>query len=43
MPNPTAEAFKAKGNGFFKTGKYALAIAEYKKATEADSSVPAYW
>lgn len=43
MPNPQAEAIKAKGNGFFKTGKYAEAIEEYKKATVIDPTVPAYW
>jgi len=43
MPNPQAEAKKAEGNSFFKTGKYAEAIAKYKEATAIDDKVPAYW
>lgn len=43
MPNPRAEAIKAEGNGFFKSGKYAEAIAKYKEATDIDPNVPAYW
>jgi stress-induced-phosphoprotein 1 len=43
MPNPQAEAIKAKGNEFFKTGKYAEAIAKYKEATAIDPNVPSYW
>lgn len=43
MPNPQAEAIKAEGNQFFKTGKYAQAIGKYKEATAIDGKVPAYW
>eukprot|EP00519_Triparma_laevis_P015834 CAMPEP_0182495058 /NCGR_PEP_ID=MMETSP1321-20130603/3880_1 /TAXON_ID=91990 /ORGANISM="Bolidomonas sp., Strain RCC1657" /LENGTH=319 /DNA_ID=CAMNT_0024698321 /DNA_START=15 /DNA_END=974 /DNA_ORIENTATION=- len=43
MPNAAAEGFKAEGNGFFKSGKYAEAIEKYKLATNADPNVPAYW
>mmetsp|Transcript_13943 Transcript_13943/g.26103 ORF Transcript_13943/g.26103 Transcript_13943/m.26103 type:complete len:326 (+) Transcript_13943:135-1112(+) len=43
MPNPQAEAIKAKGNEFFKGGKYEEAIAKYKEATAIDASVPSYW
>jgi stress-induced-phosphoprotein 1 len=43
MPNPAAEAIKAEGNNFFKSGKYAEAIAKYKDATKLDDGVPSYW
>jgi len=43
MPNPQAEAIKAEGNAFFKSGKYADAIAKYKQATKIDDTVPSYW
>ncbi|KAL3907599.1 MAG: hypothetical protein SGARI_003460 [Bacillariaceae sp.] len=43
MPNPQAEAIKAKGNEFFKAGKYEEAIAKYKEATDIDPNVPSYW
>jgi len=43
MPNQRAEAIKAEGNGFFKNGKYAEAIAKYKEATQLDDTVPSYW
>mmetsp|Transcript_6906 Transcript_6906/g.17319 ORF Transcript_6906/g.17319 Transcript_6906/m.17319 type:complete len:326 (+) Transcript_6906:198-1175(+) len=43
MPNPRAEAIKAEGNSFFKSGKYALAIDKYKEATAIDDKVPSYW
>mmetsp|Transcript_5378 Transcript_5378/g.11327 ORF Transcript_5378/g.11327 Transcript_5378/m.11327 type:complete len:326 (+) Transcript_5378:163-1140(+) len=43
MPNPQAEAIKAEGNAFFKTGKYAQAINKYKEATKIDDKVPSYW
>lgn len=43
MPNPRAEAIKAEGNAFFKSGKYADAIAKYKDATAIDDKVPSYW
>jgi len=43
MPNPRAEAIKAEGNAFFKSGKYAEAIGKYKEATKVDDTVPSYW
>jgi len=44
MPgHPKAEAFKAEGNKFFKSGDYKSAIAKYKEATDVDPNVPAYW
>jgi len=43
MPNRQAEAIKAEGNAFFKSGKYAEAIAKYKDATQIDDKVPSYW
>ncbi|KAL3902096.1 MAG: hypothetical protein SGARI_005969, partial [Bacillariaceae sp.] len=43
MPNPQAEAIKAKGNEFFKAGSFAEAIAKYKEATAIDANVPSYW
>ena len=43
MPNPRAEAIKAEGNAFFKSGKYAEAIGKYKEATAVDDKVPSYW
>jgi tetratricopeptide (TPR) repeat protein len=43
MPNAQAEAFKAKGNEFFKGGKYKEAIEKYKEATAIDSDQPSYW
>ncbi|GMH51385.1 hypothetical protein TL16_g01001 [Triparma laevis f. inornata] len=42
-PPPSAEAFKAEGNGFFKAGKYVEAIEKYKLATSVDPNVPTYW
>ena len=42
MPNAQAEALKAEGNTFFKSGKYADAIAKYDAAYALDNSVPAY-
>jgi stress-induced-phosphoprotein 1 len=42
-PNKQAEALKDQGNQFFKTGKYAEAIAKYREATQVDPSQPAYW
>jgi len=43
MPHPRAEKIKGEGNVFFKSGKYAEAIAKYKDATEIDDTVPSYW
>jgi len=44
MPgHPRAEAFKADGNKYFKSGDYRLAIGKYKEATSIDPNVPAYW
>ena len=43
MPNAQAEAIKAEGNTFFKSGQYQAAIDKYKAATAIDASVPAYW
>lgn len=44
MPgHPKAEAFKAEGNKFFKSGDYKAAIAKYNEATDVDPNVPAYW
>jgi stress-induced-phosphoprotein 1 len=43
MPNSRAEAIKAEGNTFFKSGKYAQAIEKYKEATQIDDKVPSYW
>lgn len=44
MPgHPRAEAYKAEGNKFFKSGDYKSAIAKYKEATSIDDKVPAYW
>ena len=44
MPgNSRAEALKAEGNKFFKSGDYTSAIAKYNAATEIDPNVPAYW
>jgi stress-induced-phosphoprotein 1 len=43
MTNPRAEAIKAEGNAFFKSGKYAEAIAKYQEATAIDDKVPSYW
>jgi len=36
--NPTALAFKAKGNEFFKGKQYAEAIEQYGKAIESDAN-----
>lgn len=43
MPHPQAEALKAQGNQFFKTGQFEPAIQKYRQATDIDSNVPAYW
>jgi len=43
MPHPKAEKIKAEGNVFFKSGKYAQAIAKYQAATDIDPNVPSYW
>lgn len=44
MPgHPRAEAFKAEGNKYFKSGDYKSAISKYKEATAVDPNVPAYW
>jgi len=43
MPHPQAEAFKAQGNQFFKSGQYEPAIEKYKQATAIEPDVPAYW
>jgi len=43
MPNPAAEALKASGNQFFKSGQYQNAITKYEEASKIDPSVPAYW
>jgi stress-induced-phosphoprotein 1 len=43
MPNPQAEAIKAKGNNFFKAGKYEDAIAKYQEATAIDPNEASYW
>jgi len=43
MPNSRAEAIKAEGNAFFKSGKYAQAIEKYIEATNIDDKVPSYW
>lgn len=42
MPNAQAEALKAEGNAFFKSGQYAAAIEKYGAASTADPTVPAY-
>lgn len=41
MPNAKAEAFKAEGNAFFKSGQYAAAITKYNLASEADPTAHA--
>ena len=44
MPgNSRAEALKAEGNKFFKSGDYSAAIQKYTAATDIDPNVPAYW
>ncbi|CAN0475169.1 unnamed protein product, partial [Ectocarpus sp. 12 AP-2014] len=43
MPNATAEAHKAAGNGFFKNGDYRNAIAKYSDAISADPNNHTYW
>lgn len=43
MPNAQAEALKAQGNQFFKSGQYEPAIAKYKQATQIEPNIPAYW
>jgi len=43
MTNRQAEAIKAEGNGFFKSGAYAEAIVKYLEATAIDPNVPSYW
>jgi stress-induced-phosphoprotein 1 len=43
MPHAGAEAFKTKGNTFFKAGQYKEAIEQYQQAVKLDDSVPAYW
>lgn len=42
MPNQQAEATKAQGNSFFKSGNYAAAIEKYDEASAIDPTVPAY-
>lgn len=42
MPNAQAEALKAEGNAFFKSGQYANAITKYDAASAADPTVPAF-
>ena len=42
MPLAKAEALKAEGNAFFKSGQYQAAIAKYDAASSVDSTVPAY-
>jgi len=43
MPNAQADAIKAQGNQFFKSGQYAAAIAKYEEAIKIDPSTPAYY
>lgn len=43
MPNQAAEALKAQGNAFFKSGQYQAAIDKYEEASKLDPSVPAYF
>jgi len=43
MTNPQAEAIKAQGNQFFKTGQYQAAINKYIEATKIDPNVASYW
>mmetsp|Transcript_24053 Transcript_24053/g.26955 ORF Transcript_24053/g.26955 Transcript_24053/m.26955 type:complete len:326 (+) Transcript_24053:201-1178(+) len=43
MTNKQAEAIKAEGNGFFKSGHYSQAIVKYLEATAIDPNVPSYW
>lgn len=43
MPSQQAEAFKAQGNQFFKSGQFENAIEKYKQATNIDPNNPAYW
>jgi len=42
MPHAKAEALKAEGNAFFKSGSYKAAIDKYAAASEVDPTVPAY-
>jgi len=42
MPNAKAEAIKAEGNAFFKSGQYSAAISKYNEAAAVDPTVPAY-
>mmetsp|Transcript_21631 Transcript_21631/g.28374 ORF Transcript_21631/g.28374 Transcript_21631/m.28374 type:complete len:320 (-) Transcript_21631:360-1319(-) len=43
MVNQAAEAKKAEGNQFFKSGDYRNAIEKYSEAIDIDPSIPAYW
>ncbi|KAK9383091.1 uncharacterized protein V2V93DRAFT_364224 [Kockiozyma suomiensis] len=41
--NAQAEAFKAAGNDFYKSGSYSRAIDEYSRAVEVDPESPIYY
>ena len=42
-PHTRAEALKATGNDYFKTGDYKSAVEMYKSAATINSSDPTYW
>ena len=42
-PHTRAEALKATGNGYFKTGDYKSAVEMYKSAATINSSDPTHW